>query len=403
MRRRILHVLISCLLISTFLNGCGTGLFTTPTPTATATLEPTITPLPTATPTATPVPYYISAQTWTGDIQVPILIYHRFGNDDHELTSMWVTQSVFKEQLQKLYDAGFSAISLSSWLDGTFTVPAGRKPIILTIDDGWSADQIFVNDDGTPADYSGIGILYQFVKDHPDFQFNISINVIMGDKQFGDLRYDNWNYVGPNWQSKLGQTIAWSIDNGVEVFNHTYTHVDLSLTDPAGVKYQLAKNDEALRYFLELVKRDDLEAKLGNVIAAPQGIMPSTDASMRALRNYIDPEGKAVQAVLGAYNSNEGMLTPSVFSSNYDRFNIPRVTATNYSIDWVISLKDQVPTTAECKLGPTSPESANDLTAVQNLISTAIQSGTCPEGVYHVQNWVFVARNGSVNQFTPPQ
>lgn len=403
MHKRILLFIIGCLMIAALLTGCGTGLFTTPTPTATATPEPTITPLPTATPTATPVPYFISAQTWSGDIQVPILIYHRFGNDDHELTSMWVTQSVFKEQLQKLYDAGFSTISLSSWLDGTFSVPNGRKPIIITIDDGWSADQVFVNDDGTPADYSGIGILYQFVQDHPDFQFNVSINVIMGDKQFGDLRYDNWNYVGPNWQKKLADTIAWSIDNGVEVFNHTYTHVDLSQTDAAGIKYQLSKNDEALRYFLELIKRDDLEPKLGNIIAAPQGIMPSTDASMRAMRNYIDPEGKAVQAVLGAYNSNEGMLTPSVFSSNYNRFNIPRVTATNYSIDWVISLKDQVPIATECKLGPTTPEAGADQSAVQNLISAAVQSGTCPEGVYHVQNRIFVATKNNVSLFTLPQ
>ncbi len=403
MRKRTILVIIGSLLITTVLSGCGSGLFSTPTPTATATPEPTITPLPTATPTATPVPYYISAQTFSGDIQVPILIYHRFGNDDHDLTSMWVTRSVFKEQLQKLYDAGFSTISLSSWLDGTFSVPNGRKPIILTIDDGWSADQIYVNDDGTPADYSGIGILYQFVKDHPDFQFNVSINVIMGDKQFGDLRYDNWNYVGPNWQKKLADTIAWSIDNGVEVFNHTYTHVDLALTDAPGIKYQLSKNDEALRYFLELIQRNDLEAKIGNVIAAPQGIMPSNDASMRAMRNYINPEGKPVQAVLGAYNSNEGMLTPSVFSANYDRFNIPRVTATNYSIDWVISLKDQVPTATECKLGPTTPEAGNDISAVQALISTAVQSGTCPEGVYHVENWIFVASKNNVSPFTPPQ
>jgi hypothetical protein len=91
-------------------------------------VPPTITPLPTATPTATPVPYYINAQVWSGNLQVPILIYHQFGNDDHDLTSMWVTQSVFKEQLQKLYDAGFSLISLTSWLDGTFSVPTAENP-----------------------------------------------------------------------------------------------------------------------------------------------------------------------------------------------------------------------------------------------------------------------------------
>jgi len=408
MHKRILIVIVSSLMITASLVGCNTGLFATPAPTATATSMPTNTPQPTATPTATPtvtpVPYYLNAQTWSGNLQVPILIYHRFGNDDHALSSMWVTQSVFKEQLQKLYDAGFSLISLSSWLDGTFSVPTGRKPLILTIDDGWSADQVYVNDDGTPADYSGIGILWQFVKDHPDFQFEVSINVIMGDKQFGDLRVGDWNYVGngDSWKTKLGETIAWSIENGVEVFNHTYTHVDLSLTDPAGIKYQLSKNDEALRYFLELVNRGDLEPKLGNIIAAPQGIMPSTQASLRAMQNYINPEGKPVSAVLGAYNSNEGMLTPSIFASNFDRWNVPRVTATNYSIDWIISLKDQVPTAGECQLGPTSPEKDNDVNAVQALIQAALQTKTCPEGIYHVGNMIFTASNAGVTPYTSP-
>jgi hypothetical protein len=273
----------------------------------------------------------------------------------------------------------------------------------LTIDDGWYANQLYINEDGTPADYSGIGMLWYFVKDHPDFQFNVSINVIMGDKQYGDLRIGDWNYVsdGSAWKTKLGNTIAWAIDNGVEVFNHTYTHVDLSQTDPAGIKYQLGKNDEALRYFLELVNRGDLEVKLNNIIAAPQGIMPTNNASLKALYSYIDPEKKPVAAVLAAYNSNEGSLAPSVFSENYNRFNIPRVTATNYSVDWVISLKDQVPTAAECKLGPSSPEQEQDVNAVQALIAAAIQAQTCPEGVYHVHDWIFIARAGSVSLFNP--
>jgi peptidoglycan/xylan/chitin deacetylase (PgdA/CDA1 family) len=384
------------LLVLALLSACSSPLFGTPT--ATATALPTNTPQPSATPTATPVPYLIPATVWESDLQVPILIYHRFGNESHDDNSMWVKQSTFKAQLQKLYDAGYSLIPLTSWLDGSFSVPAGRKPLILTIDDGWTADQLYINDDGMPADYSGIGMLWYFTKEHPDFGFAISINVIMGDKQYADLRVGDWNYVseGDAWKTKLGETIAWALDNGVEVFNHTYTHVDLSQTDPAGIKYQLSKNDKALRYYLELVGREDLESKLENVIAAPQGLMPSTNDSLAALYNYVNPENKPVLAVLAAYNATESLLTPSVFSAGYDRLNLPRTTATNYSIDWVVSVKDQIPTAGECKLGPTDESAHGDVAALQALITTAVQSGTCPQGVYNVNGIVFVAKEDAV-------
>jgi peptidoglycan/xylan/chitin deacetylase (PgdA/CDA1 family) len=397
---KFLYRIFPALLSLSLLAGCGTPLFAKPTPTPTITPLPSSTPLPTATPTATPEPYYIPANVWSGNLQAPILIYHRFGNDDHENTSMWVNQSTFKKQLQELYDAGFSLVSLSSWLDGTFSVPEGRKPLILTIDDGWSADQIYINADGTPADYSGIGMLWQFAKDHPDFGFAVSINVIMGDKQYADLRIGDWNYVSESdaWKTKLSETIVWAIENGVEVFNHTYTHVDLSATDPAGIKYQVQKNDEAMRGFLALVNRTDLDEKLGNVIAAPQGILPSTQAGMDVLIKYKNPEGKPVAAILAAYNANEALLTPSVYSAGFDRWNLPRTTATEYSIDWVISMKDEIPSMGKCQLGPTQESAASDAAALQTLITTAVTSQTCPEGVYQVNGFIFIARDGSVSQ-----
>jgi hypothetical protein len=358
--------------------------------------------LPTATPTATPLPYYVTATVISGDIQAPILLYHRWANDSRENDSTHVTYSTFKAQLQKLYDAGFSLVSLSSWLDGTFTVPAGRKPLVFTVDDGWFSDQLYINDDGTPSEYSGLGLLYQFSKDHPDFGFAASINVNMGDKDYGDLRAGDWFFVsaGDAWKTKLANTMVWAIENNIEIFNHTYTHADLSITDPQNIEYQLKMNDQTERNFLALVNRSDLDTKLGNVIALPFGNWPSTPSGMDVLKNYLNPEGKPVSAIEEAYNADEAVLTPSVFSANFDRMNLQRITATDYSINWVVSKKDEVPTVQKCQLGPTSEAQANDPSNLQALISSAVQNQTCPEGIYHANGLIFMAKNGIVTQYS---
>jgi hypothetical protein len=399
---------LSSVLIIGILSGCsGLPFLTTPTPTPTLTNTPlpTNTPIPSATPTATPVPYFVSATVMSGEIQAPAILYHHFAKDTHAPTSTYTRYSDFKAELQKLYDAGYSLVSMSSWLDGTFSVPAGRKPLLFTLDDGIFADQLYIDPDGTPSVYSGLGILYQFSKDHPDFGFAASIYVNMGDKFYGDLHVDDWFYVseGNAWKTKLANTMVWMIENNIEIYNHTYTHIDFSLTKPADILYQLKQNDDVERQFLAMVNRSDLDTKLGNIVALPFGTWPATKAGMDILLNYRNPEKKPLSAILEAYNADEPELTPSLFSPNYDRMKLPRITSTVSSIDWVAANNDKIPTANPCKLGPTSPDADKDPAALQTLITAAVQSQTCPEGLYHVNNFIFLAQNGTVKQYTPPQ
>jgi hypothetical protein len=390
------------LMLASLLASCSTPLFSTPTPTATATVLPTNTPLPTVTPTATPVPYFVSATVLSGNIQAPIILYHRF-RESHDNDSVWVKLSTFKEQLQKLYDAGYSLVSLPSWINGTFTVPAGRKPLVFTMDDGVFADQLYISDDGTPAENTAIGILWRFSKDHPDFGFSAAIFCDVGDKYYGDIAAGDWFYVseGNAWKKKLGQAIAWALENGVEIYSHTYQHVDLSKTTTSDILLQLQMEDNSVRDFLYLAGRQDLNVKLGNMIALPFGIWPATDAGKNVLLQYKNPEGRPVTAIFEAYNATDARFTPSYFASDFDPMALPRTTATNYSIDWVITNKDSVPTAAECKLGPTDESANGDAAKIQALISAAIQSGACPEGVYNVGGLIFVAKDGTVSQYSP--
>lgn len=405
-------LLIKVILASTLiLSGCITAGNNNPTETATN-APPTATsvpPTPTITPTPTEPPYFVDAIVWPGELQVPILIYHRFVSDDTIDPATTKTRfSEFRTHLQKLYDNGFSLISLESWLSGNFTVPAGRKPLIITMDDLWSADQLFIDDDGTPSQYSGIGILWQFAQDHPDFGFSVSGFSNMGDKLFADT-FRSWDerFIrnsaenSPIWRDKLSNTMVWALENGVRPFNHLYTHAKLDLTAPTDIQYQLAENDRVTRFFLARVGREDLIPQLGNIIALPYGIWPSTQSGVNVLKNYKNPEGLPVSAILEAYNLDAAQLTPSVFSSNFDRFKIQRITTSDLMIQFIVDNKDVIPSVMDCQVGPILKELSTDLDALSSAISETIQTGRCAEGIYNINGNVFIAKDGTVVLYVP--
>ncbi len=415
MNKKLRLFLLVCAFSGSLLTGCSVvqSFVPTTTPTATA-VAPTptlIPPTPTITPTATEVPFFVTATYFTGDLQVPILIYHRFFPDQFgPTTSTEMQLSEFKNELKTFYDNGFSLVSLKSWIDGTFIVPEGIKPLILTIDDGWSGDQLFINADGTPSDLSGIGILWNFSREHPDFGFHIELFAIMGDKYYADkqvedrfLISDGQEWFSPLWRQKLGQTIAWAIENGVGVYNHTLTHPDLSKTENAEIQRQLLENDWVVRDLLDEVGREDLVGKLDNLIALPEGKWPSTNSGKNIVLNYKNPEREPVIAVMEAYNLDAAQFTPSYFSEGFNPFAIPRITATPSMTSFIVENKDLIPTALTCKLGPLDPNQANDSVTLIDLIRNAVLSGNCGEGVYHVNNYIFLAKNGEVTVHYAPQ
>jgi len=46
---------------------------------------------------------------------------------------------------------------------------------------------------------------------------------------------------------KLGDTIAWAIENGVEPYNHLFRHPLLSITADKDIRWQIEENDRVTR------------------------------------------------------------------------------------------------------------------------------------------------------------
>jgi hypothetical protein len=339
-RLTLLLALILGLVAAYLVSGCAVvqSFMPTETPTLTPTPLPTATPspTPTTTPTPTEMPYFVEATVMALNQEVPILLYHRFITDDVKKDAITFTHlSTFRNDLQALYDSGYSLVSLKSWLDGTYITPSGRKPLIITIDDFWFADQIYIDDNGTPSEYSGIGVLWKFAQEHPDFGFSAAGFSNMGDKYYGDARLGDRFVFGGDLDAmwlKLGQTIAWSIENGVEPYNHLFQHPLLSITEDAHIQWQIEENDRVTRYYLTQAGREDLIPRLSNVIALPYGEWPSTQRGIEILRNYRNQEGEPVEAIFEAYLYADKLLTPSVYSTDFDRYNLPRLTASEIII-----------------------------------------------------------------------
>jgi hypothetical protein len=411
MRRTLLPALIFWLAAAYLVSGC--TLVESFMPTATPTLTPTPLstatpfPTPTLTPTPTKVPYYVEATVMALDQQVPILLYHRFITDGVEKDAITFTHlSAFRNDLQTLYDSGYSLVSLKSWLDGTYVTPAGRKPLIITLDDFWFADQIYLEADGTPSEYSGIGVLWKFAQEHPDFGFSAAGFSNMGDKYYGDARLGERFVYGGDLDAmwlKLGQTIAWSIENGVEPYNHLFQHPLLSITEDAHIQWQIEENDRVTRYYLKQAGREDLIPQLGNVIALPYGEWPTTQRGINILKNYKNQEGAPVEAIFEAYLFADKILTPSVYSADFDRYNLPRLTASEMMTQWLVEQSENITSAQACQLGPVEQELENEPAVLQEQILNALNSGACPEGVYHVNGMIFIAQGGKVNAYQANQ
>ncbi|NOY98145.1 MAG: hypothetical protein GXP40_02935 [Chloroflexi bacterium] len=390
---------ILALLVSTvILSACGTSFAeATPTVTATATLVPTATVTPTETPIPTPTvpPFYLTATVWVQEPRVPIVNYHQFAPDyAKKSTDHKVRFEDFIAEMTALDQAGFTLVSVEDWLDGQMVVPAGRRPLVFTMDDLFYNNQIRLDENGEPLPDTGLGIAWQFYQEHPQFGFQWALFSNLGDKLYA-------NPDDPGWQDELGSAIAWSIDHNARVYNHTYQHVRLDKSEPADIIWQLQANDQYLRELLTRVGREDLIPGLGNMLAIPFGYWPNGDGGQRVIREYTSPEGLPMQAVFDIDYLVRAAYLGFPFGPNFDKYHIPRLALPPEVVPYLVENKDAFPAAATCQLGPLDESQIGDPAYLGAQIEASIAGGTCPPGYYVVQGQTFDARNGAAQHVYP--
>jgi hypothetical protein len=377
-------------------------------PSAAPQVTPTVKPSPTPAPSSTPLPTatipttYLKSTVWSKDPLVPALLYHRFMADSFSHSTRTKTRLAdFKNDLQRLYDAGYSLISTEDWLAGIINVPVGRRPLIITLDDLFFADQVFINPDNQPSTSSGIGVLWEFSQNHPDFGFAADIFFNLGDKHYGNVPSGPYFLEGEGWEDQLGRVIAWCIEHNVRPYNHFYTHPRLDWTKDDGVQPELAQNDKALRKYLKRIKREDLIDKIGNLPALPYSLWPESPNGKNIIKKYINPEGKPVAGIYEAGYHYDPHFIQASYSPELDIYHLPRMAALPAAIDFLVDQKEQIPVASACELGPVPAGSQPSQAALLSLAQQAVTAGKCSPGIFYTNQLIFKI-SGSEAQILSP-
>ena len=171
-------------------------------------------------------------------------------------------------------------IRLNDYINGNIDVEAGKSPICLTFDDGLE-NNILV----TGTDKEGninidpncaVGILESFKKKYPDF--NVTATFFVNGGLFRQPEYNE-------------QIIKWLVENGYDVGNHTYSHVDFTTTDG-----QIAQQEVGSVYAM---LDEIIPGQYVNIVALPFGSPYSYDHEMipyiqSGLYKVVEENGKLI-------------------------------------------------------------------------------------------------------------
>jgi hypothetical protein len=399
-RSRGQALLCALFIASSLLTACTPPQTAEPTATTrSSTHTPAASDTPSATSTVTAPPathtpdverFPLEATVWTETPNVPILTYHQFAPNYAEVSTAVKTRlEDFRAHLQSLYDHGYSLVPLEAWLEGDLSTAEGRRPLIFTMDDLFFNNQIRLDQNGNPSEETGLGILWHFAQEHPDFGFHAALFPNLGDKLYADP-----DDLG--WEMELAQTIAWCTEHGAIPYNHFYTHPRLDETPTRWIVWQMETNDAYLRELLQMAGREDLIPKLGNILALPFGIWPQSPIAIDAMLEYATPEGKPVQAVMEVDYVYRPKFLPPPYSDSFDPHHVPRIVATQAAIDYLVENKRNFPQAVRCDLGRHPVEAFTSEASLRNVLSQGIRESDCPDGIYAVEGMIFQVEGTAV-------
>ncbi len=147
--------------------------------------------------------------------RIMIIEYHTIGEEE----GRWArTYTNMRKDLEKLYDAGYVAVSLNDMARGNLDIPAGKTPVVITLDDGTQGHFRFIEDEEGQLQVdpkSAVGILENFYEDYPDFGLEATF-FINGYNPFG--------------QSKelSDKKIKYIIEKGMDIGNHSVNHPQMN-------------------------------------------------------------------------------------------------------------------------------------------------------------------------------
>jgi peptidoglycan/xylan/chitin deacetylase (PgdA/CDA1 family) len=229
---------------------------------------------------------------------VPVMMHHRVAPDrDSEYD---LTPREFRAELQRLWKDGFVPITAADLANRTIDIPAGKKPVVMTFDDG-SESQFGLLPNGDVDPDTAVGIMLDFARRHPDF------------RPAGTFYVNRDPFAaGP----EVGRYMRWLTQNGFELGNHTADHVALNSVSESDAQKQLVEGARLIE--------SALPGYTIKTMALPFGAMPTNEQI--AVRGSWGGRSYGPYAVM-LVGANP---TPSPFSSDFDPAGIPRIRTSQF-------------------------------------------------------------------------
>jgi peptidoglycan/xylan/chitin deacetylase (PgdA/CDA1 family) len=240
--------------------------------------------------------------------KIPILMYHML-----DVPYKWIDEETFKAHLKKLTDNGFTTISIDEFLECNFSsVPEERKPIIITFDDAFES-QFRILKNGEVDPNTEVGMLEENYKLHPEFGKKAAFFIYLNKIPFGQANQPEL------WLKK----IKYLYENGYNIGCHTYSHINLSRISPERI------NKELNNFYAEMEETfGERGFKESMFLAYPDG---DTPRDIKIIKDY-----KYKEYGFDGCFSAWGWLAPLPFSSEFDRYKIPRIEANNETISEIL-------------------------------------------------------------------
>jgi peptidoglycan/xylan/chitin deacetylase (PgdA/CDA1 family) len=184
--------------------------------------------------------------------RIPVLMYHRIIATPTSVYDR--TPDDFRAELERLARENYVPITTADLAAGRIDIPAGAHPVVLTFDDG-DPTQITLGPDGTPAPDTGVRIILDVAAAHPGFRPVASMYV--NAEPFGG--------------GEAGAAaMRWLHDNGFEIGNHTFSHLNLRTAPAEKARQDIARGDKAIRQAVPGAKPATLALPFGARPRDPQ-------------------------------------------------------------------------------------------------------------------------------------
>lgn len=251
---------------------------------------------------------------------IPVITYHQITNTPSAYSA---SPLKLREDLRKLYDAGFFLIQPADIEDGLYRVPPDRRPLMITFDDGWEDNFRYIDEPGGNRrldPHCAVAIVNDFLEEHPDFGTGV-------------VFFISWDKVpfGTDTEEKLNQLL----DMGHAIGNHTADHASFIEISPSRYHTQVLPALDSFR------RRLGLRAEGIKTLAYPGGRLPRGNEAVEVLSAM---EYRGRPAVVQGYLVDGAVGNFSeIYSENAGgAYRISRIDMALYSVNRLLGWRNLV-------------------------------------------------------------